>query len=193
MAKKQFSAENKAIARRVAATFGCTTPKVQQFLDENEKSEIDILICEDRPEEGVFSFGTIGLSDYAIPGQVQPPLGAEIVGLSDQAEFAHVLATASFCVINDEWVVEPGRVFPGVVGAHFDDITVPNLMFVDPYLWENDLQAQAMESKTVAWVLGLPITDAEMELVREHGPEALENILEQSEIDIYDLQRPSVV
>ena len=193
MADKQVKAENKAIAHRLFAAFGGAKPRVQQFLDQDEKSEIDILISKDRPEEGVFSFGTIGLSDYPVPGQLSPPLGAEIVATSDEPEFANVLATAAFCVINDEWVAEPGRVFPGVVGAHFDDVTVPHLMFVDPFLWSEALQSQAMQTKTVAWVMGLPITEAEMEYVRDNGPDAFEEVLEQADIDIYDLQRPSVI
>jgi len=34
-----------------------------------------------------------------------------IGGVSEVATFAHVLATAAFCVINNEWVAEPGPYF----------------------------------------------------------------------------------
>lgn len=193
MAKKDVSEENRAIARRMAATFG-GTPRVQNFLDEDEKSSIDILICADRPEEGSYSFGTIGLSDCPVPERlIDPALGAEIVGISTEEEFANVLATACFAVINEGWIAEPGRVFPGIVSMHIEDVTVPNLMFVEPFRWEDDLKSQPMKTKTVAWVLGLPITDEEMEFVREHGAEALEDKLEQANVDIEDLRRSSVV
>jgi hypothetical protein len=186
------SDENKQIARLVATVFG-GTPRVTRYLDEPEKSQIGILHAADRPDPGLISFCTIGLSDYPIPGsRLRPPLGAEIAAVSDVADFAAVLATAAFCVINSGWVAEPGRIFPQVVGSHIDGVTVPNLMFVNPFLWEDDLTSRTLPTKTVAWLLGVPISDAETEYARVHGSDALEDMFEEAQIDIYDLRRSSV-
>jgi antitoxin YqcF len=186
------SDENKQIAKLVAATFG-GAPRVIQYLDEAEKSQIAVLHATDRPQLGLISFCTIGLSDYPIPGgRLQPPLGTEIAAVSDEEDFAAVLATAAFCVINSGWVAEPGRIFPQVVGSHIDGVTVPNLMFVNPFLWDDDLASRTLSTKTVAWLLGLPVSDAEMEYARVHGSDALEDMFEEAQIDVYDLRRPSV-
>jgi antitoxin YqcF len=188
---KQISDENKQIARTLAALFG-GTPKVTQYLDRDEKAEIAILSSTDRPEEGLISFGTVGLSDYPIPGTLRPPLGVEIAAISDLPEFAAVLSTAAFCVINSGWQAEPGRVFPDVVAAHLPDTTVPHLMFVTPYSWD-DLPSRALTGKTVAWVQAIAISDAEMHFVRDHGAEGLEELFEDAQPDFLDLERPSTV
>jgi hypothetical protein len=188
---KQISDDNKQIARTLAALFG-GTPKVTQYLDREEKAEIAILSSADRPEEGLISFGTVGLSDYPIPGTLRPPLGVEIVAVSDLPDFAAVLSTAAFCVINSGWQAEPGRVFPDVVGAHLPDATTPHLMFVTPYSWD-DLSSRELTGKTVAWVQAIPISDAEMQFVRDHGAEALEDLFEDAQPDFLDLERHPVV
>ena len=187
---KQISDDNKQIARIAAALFG-GTPKVTQYLDRDEKSEIAILSSADRPEDGLNSFSTVGLSDYPIPGTLRPPLGVEITAISGLPDFAAVLSTAAFCVINSGWLAEPGRVFPDVVAAHVPGTTVPHLMFVNPYSWEDELRSRELTGKTVAWVQGIPVTDAEMEYVREQGAEALEDLFEQVQPDFLDLQRAS--
>ncbi|MFD0360157.1 suppressor of fused domain protein [Nocardia sp. GCM10030253] len=187
------SDDNRQIAETARAVFG-GTPRVVQYLDADEKSEIAVLSSVDRPEPGLISFCTITLSDHPIPGRVQPPLGVEIVAVSTAPEFAAVLSTAAFCAINSGWLVEPGRVFPDVVGAHISDTTVPHLMFVDPFLWDDsDFAARPMTGKTVAWVQGVPISDAEMEYVRSHSSDALEDLFVSAQPDVLDLRRPSVV
>jgi antitoxin YqcF len=169
------------------------TPKVTQYLDHDEKAEIAILSSVDQPEEGLISFGTGGPSDHPIPGTVRPPLGVEITAVSDLPEFAAVLSTAAFCVINSGWQAEPGRVFPDVVAAHLPDTAVPHLRFVTPYSWKDDLPSSELTGKTVTWVQGIPVSDAEMEFVRENGAEALEELFESAQPDFLDLERASVV
>ncbi|MFE7801459.1 suppressor of fused domain protein [Nocardia sp. NPDC057440] len=189
----KVSADNRRIADKARAVFG-GAPRVVQYLDADEKSEIAVLSSVDRPGPGLISFCTIGLSDRSIPGRVRPPLGVEIVAVSPLPVFAAVLSTAAFCVINSGWLVEPGRVFPDVVGAHISDTTVPHLMFVSPFLWDDsDFEAQAMTGKTVAWVQGVAISEAEMEYVREHDSDALEDLFVSAQPDLLDLHRPSVV
>lgn len=188
---KQISDDNKQIARTLAAIFG-GTPKVTQYLDRDEKAEIAILSSVDRPEEGLISFGTVGLSDYPIPGTLHPPLGVEITTVSDRPEFAAVLSTAAFCVINSGWQAEPGRVFPDVVAAHLPEATAPHLMFVTPYSWQEDLPSRRLTGKTVAFVQAIPVSDAEMRFVRENGAEALEELFEDAQPDFLNLERESV-
>lgn len=189
---KQISDDNKQIARTLAALFG-GTPKVTQYLDREEKAEIAVLSSADQPEDGLISFGTVGLSDYPIPGTLRPPLGVEITAVSDRPEFAAVLSTAAFCVINSGWQAEPGRVFPDVVAAHLPDTAVPHLMFIAPYSWGDNLPSRKLTGKTVAWVQAIPISEAEMQFVRDNGGEALEELFEDAQPDFLDLERASAV
>jgi len=60
-----ISNSNKEIAKVLFSAFG-SKPDVNRFWDENERSHVDILVCNDRPNEGFLSIGTIGLSDYPL-------------------------------------------------------------------------------------------------------------------------------
>jgi hypothetical protein len=186
---------NKTVARIMASAFGGTA-RVTNYHDNDERSSIAILSSADRPHDGVTSYGTIGLSDIPIPGNsTTPPLGVEIVGACDSlcTQFGNVIATAAFCVINSRWVCQPGAIFPDVVQAHVPSTTVPHLLFAgSPFLWE-ELRAQRVEGKTVAWVLAVPISTLERDLASRRGTEELEGLFEQAQIDIYDLDRSSVV
>jgi hypothetical protein len=80
-----------------------------------------------------------------------------------------------------------------LVKAHVPSTTVPHLLFVDsPFLWE-ELRAQVVGGKTVAWVLAVPISTPERDFAAHRGPEKLESMLEREQIDIFDLNRSSVV
>ncbi|MGW5384165.1 suppressor of fused domain protein [Nocardia sp. NPDC003963] len=189
----KVSSDNKGIAEIAGAAFGGIS-RVVQYLDSDEKSEIAVLSSDDRPAPGLISLCTVGLSDHPIPGRARPPLGVEILAVSPLPVFAAVLSTAAFCVVNSGWLAEPGRVFPGIVGAHVPDTTVPHLMFVDPFLWEDsDFASRTLTGKTVAWVQGVPISDAEMEYVRARGADALEELFVSAQPDVFDPRRPSVV
>lgn len=186
------SADNKAIAKIAFAAFGGAW-KVGGYLDELDRASLDVVTAEETPNQGLKSFCTIGLSDYPIPGGgVTPPLGTELVGTSCHEEFANVLATAGFFVINDGWIAEPDRLFHHIVSEHFDDVTTPHLLLVEPYLWTG-LDPVEMSTKTVAFVMAVPVTEAERLYFHEHGSDGLGDALERADPDIIDLWRESVV
>jgi hypothetical protein len=169
--------------------------RVINYLDKDEKSEVYVLHSTETPEQGLISFSTIGLSDYSDDHyRVEPPLGAEIIAVSNLPEFGEAVSTAAFCVINSGYHARPGGAFPGVVKLHYPDTTVPNLMFTEPYMWdEESLRSRVYGDKTVAWLQAVPISDAETEYLLEHGAEALSELFEEHDPDFIDLQRDSVI
>ncbi len=192
---KPPSEANKQVAQTVRGVFGGARFKVINYLDKDEKSEIYVMHCTETPEPGLISYCTIGLSDYPDDGyEVNPPLGVEIIAVSNDPDFGEVVSTAAFCVINSGYKARPGGAFPGVVKLHHPDTTVPHLMFVEPYLWdEQALASRPYGGKTVAWLQAVPITDAETQYLLDNGPEALNQLFEQHDPDFVDLQRASVV
>ena len=192
---KQASEANKQIAKDMRAVFDGAECRVINDLDKDEKSEIHVLHSTETPEEGLIAYCTIGLSDYPDDSYtVDPPLGVEILAVSNLPDFGEVVSTAAFCVINSGYRVQPGAVFPGVVKLHHPDTTVPNLMFIHPYLWDDEaLQSRVYEDKTVAWLQAVPISDTETEYVLENGADALSALFEERDPDFIDLERDSIV
>lgn len=187
------SQDNKAIAKIAAAGFGGRWG-VSAYGDAGDTSTLDVLHSRETPEQGLASFCTIGLSDTSLSeGRLQLPLGVELVGTSNHDDFAEVLATAGFFVLKDGWIPKPDTVFEEIVSEHFEGVTTPHLLLVPPYLWPDLPSSRELTTKTVAFVMVVPITEAESAYFSECGADALGRALEESDPDIVDLWRASVV
>ena len=67
-----------------------------------------------------------------------------------------------------------------------------HVMFSEPFLWD-DLSNIEQEDKVITWLMIVPISDAELQYLKEYGSDALETLFEEKNIDIFDLERKSVV
>lgn len=184
-----------AIAKYLREAFG-GHPEVTRYCDDNNRSQVDIMACKDRPTEGVISYGTVGLSDHPLMKYGKEyPSRVELTGAcaSCYTLFPNVLATAAFHVINSKWFCYPGAVFPDVVSMHRASETMEHLFFTSPFLWEGRLQTLHIESKAVAWLLIVPISESELRYAIENDTDKLEDRFEEHQIDVYDLNRPPVV
>lgn len=187
--------QKKLIARTALNAFG-GKPTVTKYWDDNKHNSIDILTTIERPYEGVSSFSTIGLLDYSIGYSVdETPLRLEIVGAigSEYANFPNILATCAFFVINSKTTCSPGTIFRDVVSMYEPSSEMKHILLVPPFLWEESLKTIDLPDKKVAWLLAVPISENEYIYASEKGTDALEDLFEKEEIDIFDLERKSVI
>lgn len=68
-----------------------------------------------------------------------------------------------------------------------------HIMFVPPFLWEEDLELLEFNNKSVTWLMALPISEGELQVAEKHGPDYLQDLLESKQTDIFDIKRESVV
>ncbi len=192
---KPVSEDNKRINKVLKDAFK-GKPKYSRYADEEEKSIIDILACVDSPQEGITSYGTLGLSDYSIGKQVDNvPLGVELVGAS-QSEFdvfPNIMSTCAFNVINSHFRCEPDTIHKNVVDMYINS-PMKHILFGNPFLWEEKLETLYFQPrKVVAWLLLIPISDDELIYADLKGMEVLKNLFEKEQINIFNLYRESVV
>lgn len=185
---------NKIVAKFLASAFG-GRPKVLGFKDENDAAEIDILICQDSPCHGVSSYATVGL--YLRPitkGEREFPARIEVLGACDSSveRFGNVMSTIAFCIINDGWLCAPGEIFRDVIDVYNMSSTMRHVFFVSPFLW-GDIRLLEISGISVAWLLAVPISDKERCFAEEMGSDALEDLFVDRQIDIFDINRPSVI
>lgn len=190
------SDEAQQIARTLADTFRvdpAAKPDVRRYGDEDDKSTVDLLSCVDSPVEGVTAYGTVRLSDHALSNASD--LRVEIIGAFPTAlpDFANVMATCAFNVINDGAPLLPGAIHGQAMALYDLSTTLRHVMFVSPFLWGDRPQTLALPDRTVAWLMAVPITEAERVYAAEHGSNALEQLFEREDIDIFDPNRPSVI
>lgn len=171
-------------------------PKVVKCYDESKTSEIDMYIGEDRPDIGLSTYATIGLSEYSIGLQCTDgrELRTEFISLcnSDVEFFPNIIATCAFNIIKDGYSCKPGAVYPNVIEEYYENLNMKHIYFTAPYLWEN-LGSVDMGDRMVAWLLPIPISDSEFEYLKKNGDEKFEELLEKNQVDIFDFYRKSVI
>ncbi|MBZ9558058.1 MULTISPECIES: suppressor of fused domain protein [unclassified Modicisalibacter] len=186
--------DNREIAKKIASNF-CGTPAVRKYWDEKKIFSVDLIECKDRPCEGVTSYSTIGLSDHPlIHKNVEFPVHLELTGASESSNniFPHALTTAAFYIINEKWFCCPGAMLKNAIKLYEKSLEMQHLLFTTPFLWD-DLRATKYPTKTVTWLLAVPISEDERQYARSNGTDALENLFEKEQIDIYDLSRKSLL
>lgn len=192
---KQINAKHKYLASYIAGIFGVQRPPIARFEDDEGRSQIFVLEAENSPRKGVRAFSTIGLSDVPLYLDGKE-FGArvELVGACGISfnGFAEALSTAAFCVMNSRWFCAPGIIFPGVIEMHGISATMSDIYFARPFLWDG-LQTVNVDGQDVAWLLAVPVSKAETEFARVHGPDKLESLFAEANVDIFDMNRDSVV
>ncbi len=189
----EINDDRRVVARAAAAAFG-GQPRVDRFYDEDESHAIDILSCVDQPFEGLISYSTVGLheSPNVLDGT---DIRVELAGVAPVGEesFANLLATAAFNVMKDGWLAAPGVVYPELVTEYELSSTLDHIMFTEPYVWEELGPVTVADGLEVHWLLVLPISESERQLLHDQGYDALDQALETGEANYADLNRPPVV
>ncbi len=190
MDSRKPSADTKLVARHAISTFG-GPPNVWRFLCEKEDFSLDVGGCANRPEPGVVSYTTIGLSDRGVATRVDVPANLELAAVCTAAWplFPNVLAAAAMLLVRQGKEVGPGDAVHGVVAEFYPRATVPHLYLTRPFLWGQRLQLLRGEAKCIAWLLALPINDMELAWLEKQGGGELEGLCRQRRIDMYDLGR----
>lgn len=189
-----ISPENKAVAKHALKAFG-GSPSVQAYHHDTVKLSVDILRCSDQPCQGITCYSTIGLSDHPmLKDGTEFPTRLELAGACATKDefFANILASAAFCIIRSQQLYHPGSVLSGCVSEYYPSTTVPHLYLTAPFLWEDALKTLDCGSKRVSWLLAVPISDTEKGYLASNGDNALEDLFEKHQIDIFDLSRPPV-
>lgn len=185
----------RTVAQAVHDALGGDEPRVTHITDALTDDWVDVLNAPDRPGPGSMAFGTIGMSRHdlglSVGGtSVRLELAGSMTALVP--EFGQALATAALQVVSGEYEMQPGAVFPDVLGGLRDDVFVPHLLFVPVFLWE--LPNLEVDGVLVTWLQAVPITQTEYEFAREHGSsDALQSLLEAHGVDVEHAWRDSVV
>ncbi len=192
----QASAENRQLAAIVAKAFGYARPEVRRYWDDGENYRIDIAQAADSPWPGVTSHGTLGLSDCPLVDDGKEfPARCELVGAcaTGYKLFPNIMATCAFNIMKKQWFACPGRVFEGAVSMYYPNFPTKHVMFYEPFPWDDALPATELPGKTVGWLLVMPVSEAETQFARSEGLEALGDVFKREQVDVFDLERQSVI
>ncbi|CAI8878801.1 suppressor of fused domain protein [Chryseobacterium sp. IT-36CA2] len=195
---QQTSEENKKLFDYITNIVGINK-MIERHHAEDKKNFIDIFTCDDPLYPRIKICGTIGVSDH--PNKIEMndnsfkdiPVELLISGNTEFTMLANILSTSAFYIINRGWKCQLGSVFMRVIELYFETSDMKHIMFISPFLWEDKLKPLKFETKIVHWLLGIPISDKELEYKIENGTSALEDIFQEKDIDIFDINRKSAI
>lgn len=172
------------------------TPKVLSYADESEEHHIDMYIGANRPDIGLTTYSTIGLSEYSIglKNKAGKEIRVEFIGMcdSDFLEFPNIIASCAFNIIKDNYSCAPGMVNPNVIDLYYDGLEMRHIYYTYPIYWDS-LREKSVDDHIVKWLLAIPISDNELEYLNKNGVEAFESLLEQNDTEVFDIYRKSTV
>ena len=192
---KNVSDNNKTIAKTAAVFFGGEA-SVHNYVKDNGESSIAILACSESPQSGLTSYSTIGLSDHQFKvTKNEIPLGVEIIGVcgSSFELFPNILGSISTLVKEDGQECAPDTIFRDVVTNNQASQTMNHILLVDPFLWPESPETLRFKEKAVAWLQAVPIADNELEYSNKEGLSSLHELFTKNQIDVFNLNRGSVV
>lgn len=167
-------------------------PTVFRYGDDAEQHYIDIASCLDQSIHGCTAVGTVGLSDHDLG---LGPVRVELIGAFPTAFEAapNIAATCAFNAFKDGVPTRPDAIHPNVLRLYAASTVLPHILLTDPFLWEDGPRTLGEASFQIAWLMMIPISDNERLLADREGVDKLTALLEQKQIDILDLNRPSAV
>ena len=197
--KMEVSADNKKLARFLAGALGFE-PHVYTYWDEDNKNCLDILSITDPIDSNVKFYSTIGLSDYQNlikmndNSEKNIPIELLMAGYKNFEQVSNILSTCGFYISKNKWNCKPNNVFESMVAMYYPQKEVKHILFCRPFLWEDKLgDGLELENKTAHFLLCIPITERELEFKMKNGTNALSDLFEKNEVNIFDLDRKSVV
>ncbi|MDX3989105.1 MAG: suppressor of fused domain protein [Achromobacter sp.] len=180
------------LGRTIREKFGATT-KVVLFADDERENEVFIVIGENFPQNGVTSYASVGLSKNR-QRVGENDLRVEIVAACATAtpRIDNLLASCVLDTAKNGSAIVYGSCIKNIVVQYQISDTLRHVTFVAPFLWQG-LDKLLVDGEDVYCLMMLPISDAEMRYLEGRGIDALENLFNQHQIDIYDINRPSIL
>jgi hypothetical protein len=180
-------------AFKAGTIIGGTNRRLGRWADAREEHTVSILTCVDAPSPGLTTYSTVSLHLY--PNLLDDQdIRTEIVGVveSSATAFPDALSTAAFYVIKDRWLVAPGVVFPGILLDYDLGTEMEHVMWAPPFEWEALKRVSIEPDLTVHWLIAIPIYESERQFLLKHGYFKFEDLLEQNEVEYFDLSRRPV-
>lgn len=169
---------------------GVDRPPVTSFYSDDRSLSLDLMEVADLPSQGLITVATLGLSDVANAspsGDVRVEL--LLAAPTAVAHASNVLATTAFDVMRGPFPgAWPGALKPRAIERNQPDAAMPDVLIVSTFSWE-DLDPLP----DVHFLQVIPVHASESAYCLENGSDALEQLFEDRQIDIYDWQRAPVV
>lgn len=193
--QQQLNNTDFTIASHLSKALGSKT-KLRHWITGDGKFHQYLLEAKNTPTNDLTSWATVGLSAFPLKdGSETLDWRAELIGCaqSSQEEMLNIIMSSAFEVAKMGWIPLPGTILLDAISPHFPQSEMKHLYVTLPVPWEEELSEFKVGKRRLGWFLLCPISEAEKNLAEKAGIEALETLLENDSVDIFDLTRPSSI
>lgn len=184
---------NKRVAQELVKIIGGNS-QIFRYYDEAEAKYVDIFCSKNVPQKGLQSCATIGLNNSdinLINGERE--LRVEILGACDIRieSFQSVIAAVALDIM-DLHKCYPGYIIENVINTYIPDSDMKHVLLICPFVWEK-AETIVLDDRYIAWLQIIPISESEYKYAIKNSVNELENLLEEKDIDVFDIYRESVI
>jgi len=185
----QLSTQTASLIRRA---FGAFSGRIYRRAGGGGQIEVGRLTgC---PDVGVTTSISVGLSDHVWPLAERPRVEVILASTVDADVIGQIVANAAFHVIDTGFFPEPGTMVRDVVavlGAGDLSKRLPHLYFNVPRLWLVKLPLD-VGPPAITLSQAIPVSEAEYQIWRAHGPAGLDHMFKARRVDTADLRRSGI-
>ncbi|MGN0606367.1 MAG: suppressor of fused domain protein [Oscillospiraceae bacterium] len=167
-----------------------------------KETGVDILFAKNSPNTRLLTCTTLGLINYDIGFKNgDKDIRIELVGVSmikgdlESADLiARILSTAAFGIMENKFNCGLGTVFQNILEGYLPGEDMKHLVFINPPpFWKERFGTIELEDFTLTWLFAQPVSDAELNYLKEKGLKALLDLFVEKNINAFDLNRKSIL
>lgn len=186
--------DTKQVAKHALRFIG-GTPKVYAYYNDNKSKTVDIATFYNGYLRGKITTSTLGFSSRDTGLVVdEHPLRVELMAAADKeydGDIQHILSSAAFEIM-DGIPIGHGMIVDNIIQWYIPNSQMKHCLFVTPQYWSK-YTSYFDNSTYVAWLCLIPISDVERMYIKRHGFDAFDKIMERRNINIFDLNRSTIV
>lgn len=162
-------------------------------------TNISIITVNDYSDPGLQISTTMGIAlrlnnlPNGLPSDENVPVELLMAGDIEFLEVADILAHCANELVKQNKICQPGTIFENCIHPYIEDTELIHLLLVFPIEWTDSLMDDQPFDPNISFLQGIAISYSEQHFCNENGPDALLDLLDEMEVDIFDLYRDPVV
>jgi antitoxin YqcF len=182
----------RSVGRHVQRAFGGSAT-ARAYGDDFGEYKVAVVRGPDCPSAGITSYSTVGLANF-LQDAGRTQVRVEVVGAAPSIvdDYALTISSCFFEHVRNSSPLVYGAVIRDIVAQYGLSASLPHFTFVAPFLWPSLSRAQIADQE-VYWLYAIPISEPEAGYISSHGIDALEGVFEAEQVDLFNLERLSVV
>lgn len=187
------SEQSKYLAKYLRGIF-LGEANVKKYSIYGESISVDIMTINDCPSPGIITHSTLNLSSHSLNLWYEGrEVRAEIVFPTQNfySTAPSILSTCALSIVKGDVILDYGTVAPNVLEVYGEKFNMKHIMFSAPFIL--DLKLKKFEEFFVTWFQAIPISQVEYRFLKENGVDKLEELFEETQVDVFDLDRPSAI